>query len=61
MKVGDLVLKNRGNDSGETGIIINVSTNSYAGKNAVTILEVMVGEVVKNWYSDYVEVLHENR
>ena len=61
MKPGDLALKKRGSDAGEVGVIISVITNSYAGKNAVTILGVMVGEEIKKWYSDYVEVINENQ
>ena len=61
MKIGDLVRKTRGSDSGEVGIIYKVITNSYDTKNAITILEVMVGENIKKWYSNYAEVINESR
>ena len=59
MKPGDLARKERGRGIGEVGIIIKVITNSYDTKNAVTILEVLVEEEIKKWYSNYVEVIDE--
>tara|TARA_A100001015_G_scaffold296932_1_gene377827 strand:+ start:192 stop:545 length:354 start_codon:yes stop_codon:yes gene_type:complete len=60
MKVGDLVRKNSGKDSGEVGVIIKNVTNSYAS-GPIVILTVLVDGETKNWYSEYVEVIDERK
>ena len=59
MKVGDLVKKVTGGQTGEVGVILEKVVNSY-DKGPITILIVMVGNETKKWYSDYVEVLNES-
>ena len=58
MKVGDLVKKVTGGQTGEVGVILEKVVNSY-DKGPITILIVMVGNETKKWYSDYVEVIDE--
>ena len=58
MKIGDLVIKNKGRDSRQIGIIIKIADNAYIGET-VKIVSVYDAGQIKNWYSNYVEVLSE--
>ena len=59
MKIGDLVRKKKGQsaDFGKTGIILEIVTNS----NGNTIVTVCLEGKMKNWYSEYIEVVNEGR
>lgn len=60
MKIGDLVRNNAPKphlDFSKTGIILELITNS----NGNTVVTVCSGGKMKKWYSEYIEVINENR
>ena len=61
MKVGDLVRKVSGAQQGEIGVIVSVVTNSYDKAGPTTILTVINRGEIKNWYSDYVEIIDKKQ
>ena len=61
MKIGDLVRKVDGNQKGEIGVIVSMVTNSYDAMGPTTILTVINRGEIKNWYSDYVELIDKKQ
>ena len=58
MKVGDLVRKKSGElDAGEIGVILEINTNEVGN----TIVTVSAKSEIKSWYSEFIEVLDEER
>ena len=58
MKPGDLVRKTSGNlDVGEVGLVIAIVTNDVS----TTIVTVNTSGIIKNWYSEFLEVINEGR
>lgn len=54
MKVGDMILKQGDSDFGQTGIILEINTNSLDN----TFLKVLTSEgQIKTWYAELVDVI----
>ena len=58
MKVGDIVIKSKGEyDAGKLGMIIKIITNSLGN----TIVTVLGGDgTTSNWYDKKIEVINED-
>tara|TARA_B100000683_G_C12353830_1_gene500111 strand:+ start:260 stop:436 length:177 start_codon:yes stop_codon:yes gene_type:complete len=54
MKLGDLVRKTKGTlDVDTIGVVLEITTNS----NGITVVTVKTQGEVKNWWSEYIEVI----
>ena len=57
VKPGDIVLKKGPLDTGQVGLVLEVTQNSI-GYRFVKVMK--DSGIIKTWYSDQVEVLNEN-